>query len=154
MATERFEDVLRFLGHVDEFPRECVEWLTATVRSGGLAALRLRKFEAVAHILTIVAWAVGRLKDHPAPDPNRPDDGVIIGDDQTEMIVNECVRALQAATECEAQKVPAEFVGGAWLTRQLINMAIAYLVGILSDSDKVEDVLAEVLAWIQSKIDA
>lgn len=156
--AQQVRDALQFLHyhHVGEFPRECLQWIITTVSTGGLNGLKENKFKALGCIFTILAWALGRLaeEEDPQPEPSpddRPDDGVIFGNAEDQTLVEECCKVLDCCPDCDCRQVAAG-IGGGFLMRQLINLAISYLVAMLKDADKVEDLLEEIMEWIDEQL--
>ena len=137
---------------IDEYPRDCFAQLLAWLREGGLAKLRENLPEAIVCLITIIAWAITKIRnlpDEPTTDPtNDPTniDGPIFRDvDEPEW--RELMAEMQTAGGFP-EPPPMEGLIQSLLVRRLLALAVSYLISLLEDSDRVEDLAEKVIEWI------
>jgi len=136
--------------HSTIFPRECVEDLIEMIKKGGLKALKDDPAAAAACLFSVMAWAISQLSNHDT-DPDHPDDGVLTSTDPTLSLLNDLVSTMLTCDDCECPVIAAAPTSG-WLMQQVLNLALSYLIAMLQDSDKVEDILEELMKWIKENI--
>lgn len=124
-------------GHVTEFPRECVSRIIEIIKEQGIDGLKSNAAEAFACLLTIAAWAVGRLSQ---------EDGVIFCDPEEEQLCADCCEALSVGLPAQAQPVGMP----AWL----LSLVISRILAQLAKTDEVEKLLEQVLDWVKGNFNA
>jgi len=132
--------------HVDEFPKECLDWIVSTVKDKGLEGLKAAKFQTASCVFCLLSWAFGKVQDKPV-DPDHPDDGVLFADQETIHISDcncELVKHINLPMEASAE----DSIGAGPIVNMMIKLLIQYLLESLGDSDKLEEIIKQVMAWL------
>lgn len=124
--------------HVEEFPRECLQWIVDTLKEHGIDGLKANKFQTASCVFCLLAWAAGKL--------TKPDDGVLIGDYSADLgFINECNTTLIEHTQA------TESIGSGPVVDVMVKLLIRYLMEVLGDPDKMEEIIEKVLAWFANR---